>query len=380
MRLFPAILLTALLGGCRLATTDTPMLSARIQLGNPPTAASPGWVEEYVNFDMLCYSGNAWSGRSMRAAAKQLKELNPSIRLGEYMHVEAIGQWVFADVARGAPVGSWSRDYYDAVTPFLARTNQNDPATAAPDTASIFERNYCVNLLAPGAVEAVAGFYADHARGLDWFMLDFLSVPLPDFRSGQGPRYVSEQAGEMDLDQDGIAHAVDGDEQIALRQAYIRLLRALRERLPEDFLLIPNGALALVDDEIAKLCDGVYVEGFPQWFFRTGFEGAIFEPDGVPSLWSLTQPRYRHGKGLVLIEDTWNTRRLGAIAACFDGVVEVQRAESDRLTPDATRQLRELGPAQGSAILQENRLTRQFKGGTIVLHLKNGLVTGEVLK
>lgn len=359
---------------------DTPvpeLLSARIKFGNPPDPTAAGWVAEYANFDMLCFSGNAWSSRPMKTAAKQLREIKPQIKLGEYFHVMAIGQWVFRDVGYGAQPGTWSRDYFDAVTPYLARTNGLDPRTALPDTASIFERNYCINLLEPGAIDALVGFYVAHSSGLDWYMLDFMTVPMPDFRAGQGPRYLAEQTGDMDLDQDGIAHKDDVDEQLALRAAFIELLGALRSQLPDEFLLIPNGALALVDDAVAHLCDGVYVEGFPTWNFRNGAEGAMFDQAAAPSLWSLTTSRYRNGKGLVLIEDKWHTMQLGRVAACFPGVVETVRGDQDVPVLDATRSMRDqLGPALGPVILQENRLTRQFRHGTIVLDLNGDTFRG----
>ena len=373
---FALVLLLALLAvGCKQQGPIQPaapdQVACIVKLGNAPDPTVRGWIAERANYGMHLYSGNAWSSPRMRAAADTLRSLNPEVRLGEYMSTMAIGQWVIAAVARGDQ--GWSREYYDAVIPYLARTNMADPATGLPDTASIFLRNYCINLLLPGAVESVAGFYADHSQGLDWLMLDFMTVPMPDFRASQGPRYVSEQTGDMDLDGDGLGHAQDLDEQSALRTAFMRLLTTLHDRAPQ-LLLIPNGRLALVDDPVARLVDGVYVEGYAQWFFGglgNDYRGALFDARRVPSLPSLTAARYRNGRGLVLLEDRYHQMAAGYSAMCFEGAVEVQRIgdDSDSFVLDLTRGLRWLGPPLGPAVATGDTLRRPFQNGAVSIVL-----------
>ena len=374
---FAVLFLLALLTvGCKRETPIQPaapdQVACIIKLGNAPDPTVHGWIAERTNYGMHLYSGNAWNSPRMRAAADTLRAINPQVRLGEYMHTMAIGQWTIAAVNRGATEG-WDYDYYHAVMPYVARTNMPDPATGLPDTASIFQRNYCINLLLPGATEALADFYVGHSKGLDWLMLDFMTVPMPDFKASQGPRYVSEQTGDMDLDGDGMGHAQDLDEQSALRTAFMRLLKTLHDRAPQ-LLLIPNGQLALVDNQVAKLTDGVYVEGYAQWFFGSfgnDYRGALFDAKRVPSLQSLTASRYRNGRGLVLLEDRYHQMTAGYSAMCFEGAVEVQRIAdgSDAFVPDLTRSLRWLGPAQGPAVAVGDTLRRPFKNGVVSIIL-----------
>jgi hypothetical protein len=349
-----------------------PLYSGYLKFGNPPDPTVPGWVAERANFNFLCYSGNAWRSPRMKAAADTLRQLNPGIQLGEYASTMAIGQWNIEAVRRKAGAG-WAQDYYNAVMPYLARTNQMDPVTGQPDTASIFLRNYSVNLLLPGAIESLVAFHVQYSSNLDWLLLDFMTIPMPDFRAGQGPRYVSEQAGEMDLDQDGVAHAEDMDERTALRLAFMQLLRELHAALPK-VKLIPNGQLVMIDDEVALLTDGCYVEGFPQWFFGEGynFENAMFRPSYRPSMWSLTAPRYRNGLGFVMIEDRYHQMKHGSAAAMFPQAVEIRRNDdtTDSFIPDETRALRvELGPAAGPATCVADTLRRPFKHGVYRLVL-----------
>lgn len=384
---FAVLFLLALLAvGCKKQGPIQPavpdQVACIIKLGNAPDPTVHGWIAERVNYGMHLYSGNAWNSPRMRAAADTLRAINPRAQLGEYAHTMAIGQWTIAAVNRGATEG-WDYDYYHAVMPYVARTNQADPATGLPDTAAIFHRNYCINLLLPGAVESLADFYVGHSKGLDWLMLDFMTVPMPDFRAAQGPRYVSEQTGDMDLDGDGVPHATYGpdgrmvsydlDEATALRTAFMRLLKTLHDRAPS-LLLIPNGQLALVDDQVAKLTDGVYVEGYAQWFFGAfgnDYRGALFTPKRVPSLQSLTAARYRNGRGLVLLEDRYHQMTAGYSAMCFEGAVEVQRIAdgSDAFVQDLTRSLRWLGPAQGPATAVGDTLRRPFKNGSVSIVL-----------
>ena len=103
------------------------------------------------------------------------------------------------------------------------------------------------------------------------------------------------------------------------------------------------------------------------WHFGThdvNFAGA-FDSDRLPSLWSLTRPRYRNGVGAVMIEDRFGDGQLGHVAALFDGCVEAQRRRQGPAVRDATRSLRWLavptGPAQKSGAV----MTRPFAQGVL---------------
>jgi len=98
------------------------------------------------------------------------------------------------------------------------------------------------------------------------------------------------------------------------------------------------------------------------------FAGA-FDADRVPSLWSLTRPRYRNGIGAVMIEDRFAEGLLGHVAALFDGCVETQRRRQGGPVRDATRSLRWLaapvGPARGTGTV----VTRPFAQGVLQVEI-----------
>lgn len=370
------ILVLLCLAGCEAVEREP--ASGWIKWGNAPDPTAPDWTDEVSQYDWVAFSSSAWNSERMKAAAAELRQRNPDIKLGEYFPTMAVGDWVFRARDEGRlRDGSWAKKYYDTMVPYLARTNAMDPATGLPDTASIFKRSYCVNLLAPGAIDALVDFYVTNdADGLDWFFMDFFTVPMPDLKRSQDPIYSEMEAGDMDLDGDGVGHWDDADEQAALRQAFEDLVLALRSRLPDDFALIPNGRLAMVDDTFSRLVDGVFVESFPQWFFGPGFnyDGAVFQPDRVPSMWSLSQPRYRHGWGTVMIEDRYDTGWHANIAACF-GAVEIR--SGDGMPMSRVPYLRRaMGQPTAAAVLRDSVLTRQFTRGPVTVTLNpNGTVS-----
>jgi hypothetical protein len=346
-----------------------------MKLGNAPRPDS-AWYDDKAHYDFIVLSANAWAQRPLRGAADSLRARHRDIRIGCYFHVMAIGQWILRRVEAGAAPGSWAYEYHHAVAPYLARTNGIDPATGQPDTAAIFENNYCVNILFPEARAAVieVSTRPEFLGPVDWFFLDFFSVPLPDLKLHQSPVYRELEHGDLDLDGDGVGHWDDADEQRALREAFIDYVGELRAALPQrtgGFLLIPNGGLAVVDDELAALVDGIYLEGFPMWIF--GSPGADFaaalDPGRDPSLWSLTGPRYREGYGVVMIEDRYGSGRFGHVAALFDGCVEVQRQRAADPVCDATRALRWLGQPEGPAERTVTGVTRSFSGGEVFVEI-----------
>lgn len=121
------VLLLICLAGCEAVEREP--TSGWIKWSNAPDPTAPDWTDEVSQYDWVAFSSGAWNTQRMIDAAAELRQRNPDIKLGEYFHVMAIGQWVFRSVGNGAPRGSWSRDYFDAVTPYLARTNGIDPAT-----------------------------------------------------------------------------------------------------------------------------------------------------------------------------------------------------------------------------------------------------------
>ncbi len=342
-----------------------------IKLGNPPHPDTD-WFDDKANYDYILLAETAWNTSRMAGAVDSLHARNADLRIGSYLNVMAVGRWIVRQVEAGSKPGSWSYEFYRAVTPYLARTNGLDPATGEPDTAAIFKNDYCVNILIPEARAAIIELNTrpEFLGAVDWFFLDFLTVPMPDLKVHQSEIYREMEHGDMDLDQDGIGHWDDEDEQRALHDAFVAFVNELRAALPPrpgGFLLIPNGRLCYTDDELAALVDGVYIEGFPMWHFGThdvNFAGAL-DPDRRPSLWTLTRPRYRNGVGAVMIEDRFGEGQLGHVAALFDGCVEAQRRRQGPAVRDVTRSLRWLAAPTGPVQKTGAVMTRPFVQGIL---------------
>jgi len=330
------------------------------------------WFDDKANYDYILLAETAWNTSRMAGAVDSLHARNADLRIGSYLNVMAVGRWIVRQVEAGSKPGSWSYEFYRAVTPYLARTNGLDPATGEPDTAAIFKNDYCVNILIPEARAAIIELNTrpEFLGAVDWFFLDFLTVPMPDLKVHQSEIYREMEHGDMDLDQDGIGHWDDEDEQRALHDAFVAYIGELRAALPPrpgGFLLIPNGRLCYTDDELAALVDGVYIEGFPMWHFGThdvNFAGAL-DPDRRPSLWTLTRPRYRNGVGAVMIEDRFGEGQLGHVAALFDGCVEAQRRRQGPAVRDVTRSLRWLAAPTGPVQKVGAVMIRPFVQGVL---------------
>jgi hypothetical protein len=335
-------------------------LSGLIKLGNYPTP-TPAFVDMVAQYDFACFSYGAWDTPAMQQAAKDIRRQNLDIHLGTYVHAFTAPQWCRVAAERGQ--NDWLAKWWIATSPYLVRT-------ADGDTAAIWMNNYDWNVTIPEARAAAIGQLRDYVRatGITWAMLDFMSVPLESF---QIPGYPIRNP---DFDGDGIACKDDADEKQLLKESWYAYVRELRAALGPDFLLIPNGTLALYDARFSMLVDGAYVEGFPMWFYGSGtqpnYTNALdpaFGPQALPNL--CTPGRWARTPGFVMIEDRWQQGSYGALAALWPGCVEMRRSHDDVVYPPLPLNLLNLGAPLAPAYPGWGRL---FEHGTVSVESAGG--------
>jgi hypothetical protein len=334
-------------------TAEDWQLSGLIKLGSPPTP-TPAFVEMVAQYDLVAFSYGAWDTPAMQQAAVEIRKRNLDIHLGTYVHLFTAPQWCKIAAERGKE--GWHADWWRAVSPYLART-------AGGDTAAVYMNNYCFNVTIPAARTAAIGQVRAYveATGVTWAMLDFASVPLESFMVEGYPER------DPDFDGNGIACKDDQVEKQLLKDSWYAYARELREALGSDFLLIPNGTLAMYDTQFSKLVDGAYIEGFPIWFYGSGttpnYTNALNQSYGPQALPNLCAPdRWARSPGYVLIEDRDDRGSYGALAALWPGCVEMRRSHDDVVYPPLPIDLLYLGAPLAPAYPGWGRL---FEHGTV---------------
>jgi hypothetical protein len=331
--------------------------AACIKLGNFPVA-STAFYDALGAYDYGCFTTGWWENGPLQSLTQEVHKRNPRFNAGSYLTVFAVAEWE----ASASPT-SINGDWYRTMLPFIAYTTEQD-------TAVIYPRARVVNYMLPGAIEAAAGVWRRHlntpeAQQVKWVMLDFCSSPLPDMMGGS-PLLAAQQHGRMDLDGDGLDHWHDVDEQARWREINFELMDILRETRP-GLKLIPNGQLAIVDPAFARLVDGCYIEGFPQWFFGGdwNYVNALSTtyPHGIPAL---TRPgRFRSDPAYIMVEDRYDQGIVGRIAGLYDSVIEMRRSSDDRAAPRAPVDLRALGAPKAAAYVNGGITSRAFEKGVL---------------
>lgn len=364
LAIIPLLLLAC---GCRLETAPADWQNtAYMKLGNCPDP-TPAWVDDHAQYDFVALTWGAWADPRMQNVGERMRARNPDIHLGTYVSTHACPPWM-----RDAPEGTWARRWWDAMSTHLAFTTEGD-------TAAIFKNAYVWNVLDPAARADAVVLLNAYAREqhIDWAMLDFITVPMPNLKVWQDPKWEAAEAGDLDFNQNGVGHWNDPGEQAALRVAWGRFMAEIRASLPAGFLLIPNGALAIQDPSFSKDVDGCYVEGFPRWFFGSGDSmdyGAALHPANAPtSLPNLAAPgRWHSPAWFVMIEDAFQCRQLGYVAALYPGVVETFRGGDGTDTIALPVDLSWLGQPTGAAAFKVPQTTRTFEHGVVVVEAGKG--------
>jgi hypothetical protein len=275
-----------------------------------------------------------------------------------------------------SPRGSYPQRLWAAGSRFLAKTTTGD-------TAAIY-RNYPVyDFTDPEARASLIAELDRYVRKneLDWAMLDYCAVNLPDHRQGW-----PSNEGDLDLDADGVGYWDDKDEREMAREAWFEYIAELRMALPDGFLLIPNGDLALKADGFAALVDGCYVENFPHWFFGSqdpNYQNALDE-NYPGSLHHLTAPqRWCREPGIVMLGNP-EYQDWSALASLFDGVVVGYNQNGDPWPPVPEK--RELGapfePVRQQALpdsLAGYILERSFEYGRLHLTVQDNQMGVDVV-
>lgn len=342
--------------------------TAWIKNGSPPVMDQE-YAEHGARYDFIMHAPGAWEGRA--TVRRHLKKLNPHIKLGTYFNMHTIAPWL-----QESRRGSYPERLWAAGSRFLARTTTGD-------TAAIY-RNYPVYDFTNPEARAVMIAELDRyvrKNELDWAMLDYCSVKLPDHRQGW-----PNNEGDLDLDGDGVGYWDDKDEREMAQEAWFDYIDELRAALPDDFLLIPNGDLALKSNGFASLVYGCYIENFPHWFFGSqdpNFQNAL-DQNYSGSLHHLTAPqRWCREPGFVMLGNPefldWSP-----LAYLFDGVVSAFNQHGNPLPPV----LENLGlgipvePLRQRALqdsLSGYILEREFEFGRLEVTVKNNQIGADIL-
>jgi len=324
------------------------------------------WVFEKSQYDFVVFSPNSWDKKSMKQAREDLLTENLDIMLGSYQWAFNVPMWAITAAENGYE--GYSTDFFRAAEPYWAVTTEGD-------TASIWKHNPIFDVFNPECRTAVIQSMDKYIRRnqLDWMMLDFISVPLPNLKQFQDDVYSENEHGDLDFDRDGIGHWDDPDEQQKLAEVWVAYIKEMRETFPQNFKIIPNGNTAIKDPLFAKLVDGCYIEHFPEWFFGSvppNFPNA-FDPEYPNSLWELSRSdRWYSSKFYVMIEDVYNRGTYGYIAKIFDNVVELKIQINETTVPKMPIVI-DTGKPVGDPVLTTNHLTgetkifRRFEKGTV---------------
>lgn len=338
-------------------------LSAFCKWGNSPRTEAPDWAEDMAKYDLVAYTYGVWEQDKMETPRKELQKKNLDILIGEYMPVHTLGPWMRDAAEQGLETPT--AKMWRALSPYLAVTTEGD-------TATIWKNHPLIDLFNPEAVTEMVRVVSENAKEskLDWYMMDFFQVPMPNLKRWQDPIYEEMEHGDLDFDRDGIGHWDDPDERMKLRDIYGEYIQELRAAMPPNMVLIPNGSLAMYDPLFAKHVDGCYIEGFPRWFFGTqapNYPNA-FDPEFRNSLFVLSEKhRWYSDKYFILIEDMYHTGDFGYIAQMFDGGVESHiQNQGEDIIPNLPVVLDTGKPIdKPHFIMDKEYLVRTFANGTI---------------
>lgn len=334
----------------------------------------PSVVRDFAQADILLLETNyLWPDGMNPGAIAALKDANPAIKVIGYFNAHS--SWLsWGEVDRSdspTPVYAW--DWYQATREYWSYTTTGDTMMSWPGKVLL-------NILDPGCRAAMVRVLADHWYAhdnvLDGIMWDhfnsYLWVPLA----------IEGVQGELDLDGDGIPHRQDEDEMQAYRDASTDLLWRAQRALGRDVIQIANGQRAPADSAFASLLDGMFYENFPEYNYSGEKMRKALDPSVPNNLFAArTWPRTRNGGPYLILANpnrfnTWNedgqlvswrladfNRVVGLLAGCLP-VYFPPGLQMRYGWPEVDV---ELGQPLGDAILDGDRVSRQFELGSVHL-------------
>lgn len=365
-----ALALCASLSGCKTAdkpaTYEFPNATCKWGNGHVWTDSIYREVGQYALFETQYQDVLG----SAPFSVDRLRQENPNIRISMYIHGHSVAEWEIKHLRDADP-----SPYQDWARMGLA----NLAWTTEGDTFRTFNRNYMLTTSDSSTVRQMVAVLEKWTKscdngasdGLSW-MIDYMTSPATSWVYGEQAR---QMHGELDLNQNGIPHAQDIDEQKALRDGYCYLADLLRERIPH-VKVRANGVLPYRDHDLMQRLDGALIEGAFRWGFGDRYiENALVGQP--PYLFSEIVKWYRPG-GYSVLEGQFYSQQAMAMALMLDA--PEHRVFAIIKPQDGTRTLAQdnlrswyLGAPLGLAVTDGRTMTRTFQGGRMDLEIMSGV-------
>lgn len=268
------------------------------------------------------------------------------------------------------------KDYY-------VKTNGIDPATGLPDTASLWQDDYMIDITQEEAREKFIDVFLRFSSNVDMSVLELYGYPLVDLKPYQAQRYQTAEVGAFDVDQDGIDWWSDEDEQALWAASLIELAKEARRRAPKR-LWLQNMGLALVNEEMSHQLDGVWLEDWPRsstsnWTFNYTTGLALDNPRSLPNL--SAQGRFYSYPAYILAENLGNISAQAYLFLLFDGVYDLRRTSAYPVPATPPPNLSSLGaPFGGYYKVAENIYARNYRNNWLKVTVGTSSITPEIME
>ncbi len=226
-----------------------------------------------------------WQFWNQDKALAPLRAANPDIKILAYFRSKAIrSEWAVPPESGRL----YTYDLFQAAAPYLARTTTGDTVSDWPGALVVDYTN-------PAAREAMIEVFADYQatsiNRFDGIFWDYFSRHLwisPE---------VTTMEGAPDMDQDGVPHEEDEDEQQAFLDGQDAWVDEMQAAMGYRFIQMANGERALRDSTFAANLDGMFYEMFPGTTFGVPgrFRGALDPQQPFNLCTARNWPRRRNG-------------------------------------------------------------------------------------
>ena len=336
--------------------------------------SDPAVVAKFAQADILVLeTAYLWQPGKNPGAIAALKELNPDLKIVGYISAHSSWlRWGVVDRSeQEEPSYNW--EWYQATREYWSYSTTGDTMLSWPGKALL-------NVLDPDCRAAMVQVLTDHWHAhdnvLDGIFWDHFNAFLWVQISIPGVE------GQMDLDGDGIPHREDEDEMQAYREASADLISRARRALGGDVIQIANGQRAAADSAFAGLLDGMFYENFPEYSFTGEKMRKALDPSVPNNLFAAaTWPRSNNGGPWLILSNanrftaqddegvpvSWRRAEFNRVVGLLTGCLPVYHAEGLEYQYGWPEIEVELGLPLAEAVIQEDRISREFEYGSVHL-------------